>query len=305
MALAVLWLAGRLAMMFSGTLPRAVVALADLTFLPVLFSALARPLIAAKNYRNFVVLAVVAGFFMTDVWFHLEALGLAAGGSAHRASLVSVDLVLLLIAIISGRMLPMFTRNATGASSIHSIPLLDKCAIGSMIALGLADAIAPAGRVVGAIALAASALSIGRAIDWGARHSVRQPLLWVLHAGQAWLVVGLALRGAAMLFHAVSLASPAMHALTVGAIGSLTLGMMARVALGHTGRMLAASKPIAAAFWAVNVAALVRVLVPLVAPRWYFIGLVATAALWVAAFAIFVSVYTPILAAPRADGKPG
>jgi len=280
------------------------VAATDLAFLPALFIALARPVIFANNRRNYVVLAVVAAFFVANLWLHLSALGIASAGSARRATMLGVDLVLLLITIILGRVLPMFTRNTTGVTSIRSIPLLDKCAIGCVAALGLADAFAQATRVVGAVALVAAMLSLSRARHWGARYSLGEPLLWVLHAGQAWLVVGWVLRGAALL-GVPALAFPATHALTVGAIGSLTLGMMARVALGHTGRMLVAPKSVAAAFFTLNLAAFVRVLVPLVAPAWYFAGLVVTAALWVTAFAIFVVVYAPILATPRVDGKPG
>ncbi|HEY6079825.1 MAG TPA: NnrS family protein [Polyangiaceae bacterium] len=304
LALAGLWLAGRLAMACSAALPAGVVAVADLAFLPALFIALARPVISAKNRRNYVILGVVAAFFVANLWLHLTALGISSAGSARQPSLIGVDLVVLLITIILGRVLPMFTRNAVGATSVRAIPLLDKCAIGSVAALCLADALAPATSVAGAVAVLAGLFSLARASHWGARHSLQQPLLWILHAGQAWLVVGLLLRGAALL-GAPALASPAMHALTVGAIGSLTLGMMARVALGHTGRLLTVPKSIAVAFLALNLAALVRVLVPLLAPAWYFAGLVATATLWVTAFAIFVVVYTPILASPRVDGKPG
>jgi len=303
-ALVALWVAGRLAMAFSGMLPPGVVAATDLAFLPALFIALARPVIFANNRRNYVVLAVVAAFFVANLWLHLSALGIASAGSARRATMLGVDLVLLLITIILGRVLPMFTRNTTGVASIRSIPLLDKCAIGCVAALGLADALAPATRVAGVVAVVGAVFSLARGRHWGARHSLQQPLLLVLHAGQAWLVVGLFLRGVALLGVPV-LASPATHALTVGAIGSLTLGMMGRVALGHTGRMLVAPKPAAAAFLLLNLAVFVRVLVPLLAPAWYFAGLVVTAALWVSAFAIFVVVYTPILAAPRVDGKPG
>jgi uncharacterized protein involved in response to NO len=99
--------------------------------------------------------------------------------------------------------------------------------------------------------------------------------------------------------------SLATHALTLGAIGSLTLGMMARVALGHTGRMLVAPSTIAVAFVAINLAALARVFVPLFAPGWYFAALVAAGTLWVIAFANFLIVYAPILWLPRVDGRPG
>ena len=126
-----------------------------------------------------------------------------------------------------------------------------------------------------------------------------------MHAGYAWIPVGLALRALAFFAPAVVSRSLATHALTVGAIGSLTLGMMARVALGHTGRAFAVSKLIAWAFGAVTAAAFARAIVPLVAPGWYFAALVAAAGLWTVAFLLYLIVYVPILSMPRVDGKAG
>lgn len=306
LALAALWFSGRLVMGFSAVLPRGLVALADLAFLPALAVALGRPLVAARNRRNFVMLAILGALFVANLRMHLEALGLARVGSARSASLVSVDLVLLIISIVAGRVFPTFTRNATGQASIRSIPSLDALAIGTMALVTVVDAFAPRGRVAAVLAGCAGLLAAARALHWGARYSLQQPLLWVLHAGYAWLVLGLVLRGVGGVgIQGAGFETLATHALTVGAIGTLTLGMMARVSLGHTGRMLVASPSMAVAFVAINLAAVARVFVPMVAPEWYFGALVATGTLWSAAFVTFLIVHTPMLVSPRVDGRPG
>jgi uncharacterized protein involved in response to NO len=128
-------------------------------------------------------------------------------------------------------------------------------------------------------------------------------LLWILHAGHGWVVVGLALRGLAGLGWFPS--SLATHALTIGAIGGLTLGMMARVALGHTGRLLEPPRAITAAFVAIQIAAAARVIVPWLLPKAYAIGLWIAGAAWMLAFALYAACYARVLAAPRVDGKPG
>ena len=166
------------------------------------------------------------------------------------------------------------------------------------------DVVAPEGPAASVASGAVGLLAIARAVHWGAKHSARTPLLWILHAGYAWVPVGLLLRAAAGFVPAVP-RSLATHALTVGAIGCLTLGMMARVALGHTGRPMLASKPMAWAFAAMALAAAARVLVPLVAPILYFPSLIVTGTLWSAAFIAYLIVYVPVLSGPRVDGEAG
>jgi uncharacterized protein involved in response to NO len=303
--LVLLWLGGRLAMLFTGVLPRGVPAAVDLAFLPVLGVVLARPLVAARNRRNFVMLAIVAALFVANVVVHLEGLALLPFGSARVASSLSVDLVVLLILLIGGRVFPMFTRNATGVASIRNIPWLDRSCVVTMVGLLVTDVIAPgAGRFASILAGIVGLLAAARAVHWGARHSLRDPLLWVLHVGYGWLVIGLLLRGTAGVL-GVPIASVATHALTVGAIGTLTLAMMARVALGHTRRMLVAPSSMSAAFVAITAAALARVLGPWLVPEQYLVGLVAAGVFWVLAFAVFLAAYSPMLCRPRVDGKPG
>jgi uncharacterized protein involved in response to NO len=303
LALAALWLAGRISLMVATRLPHGVPALIDLAFIPTLMLVLAKPLIASGNRRNFVMLAILGALFSANLVVHLDALGVVRTGLGLRACLAAVDVALVIIVVMLGRVLPMFTRNATQVSSIRSHPALDKACAGSMALLALAGAMSFPSEVSRTAAALTAILSVARAWNWGARHTLRIPLLWILHAGHAWLVLGLALRAVPISNPFVS--SLALHALTVGAIGSLTLGMMARVALGHSGRMLTSAPVMAWAFAAIQLAAFTRVFVPIVEPAWYRAGLWASGGLWVIAFGVYIVVYAPMLTSPRVDGKPG
>jgi uncharacterized protein involved in response to NO len=302
--LAGVWGAGRLALTFAEYLPRGVVAAVDLSFLPLLLLAMARPLIATRSRRNYVMLALVAALFLSNVAVHLEALGIAPLGTARRACAVAVDVVVLMVSVMLGRVLPMFTRNATGATSVRSVPALDVATGVGLALLVAADALAADGRIGAVVAGGVGALLVARAWNWGARSARKVPLLSILHASHGWLVVGLGLRAVAGFLPSVP-TSLAVHALTIGVIGSATLGMMARVSLGHTGRPLALPSPMRVAFLALTLAAFARVFVPIVAPAWYFESLLVAGAAWSFAFATFLAVYLPILASPRRDGKPG
>lgn len=304
LALVGLWLSGRLAMLFADRLPRGVTAALDLSFLPALIGTLAVPLWAARSRRNFAILGIVVALFAANVAAHLEALGVLSSGVARRANLAGLDLITLVMLVIAGRTFPMFTRNATGVASIRSLPVLDRVAVAAMLLVVVSGALAPGSTVAGLSLCGAGLLAAARSVHWGAWHSWRNPLLWVLHAGYAWLCLGLLLRGAAILGLPIS-GTAGTHAVTVGAIGGLTLGMMARVSLGHTGRLLAAPRPMALAFGIINLAAAVRCFGPIVSPGAYLDLLLASALLWATAFAIFVAVYTPILLRPRVDGRPG
>lgn len=303
LGLCALWLVGRVAITGAQFLPRWLPAMADLAFLPVLIVVLARPLAAANNWRNFVMIGILAALFAANVMIHLDALGLLPGWR-RRGSLLAVDLVILVILVIAGRVFPMFTRNATGVQSIRSIPVLDALTVLAMAVLVVLDAALPSLAFTAVVAGVTGALAAGRAVHWGAQHSREKPLLWILHVGYAWIPLGLLLR-AASAFSAAIPASLATHALTVGAIGALTLGMMARVPLGHTGRVLDASRWTVAAFVLLTSAAFVRVFAPLLAPADYRATIFLSGTLWSVAFASYLVAYMPILLSPRVDGKAG
>jgi len=303
LALAGLWVAGRVAMTGPQLVPPWLTAMTDLAFLPVLMVVVARPLIATRNTKNLVLLAILAALFLANLVVHLDVLGVLPGWR-RRGCLLGIDVIVLVILVISGRTFPMFTRNGTGVETIASSPRLDQLTIASMAVLVVLDAVVPELVVTAAWAAVVGVLALVRSWRWGARHTLRSPLLWVLHVGYLWLPIGLVLRAVAAGTGAVS-PQIATHALTVGAIGSLTLGMMARVALGHSGRLLAASRPIVVAFALSLLAAVVRVGAPLLGSDRYRITVVLAGALWTAAFALYLVVYVPILVAPRVDGKPG
>jgi uncharacterized protein involved in response to NO len=303
-ALAALWLSGRAAILSAAYLPRGVPAAVDLAFLPLLVGVLVRPLVAARNRRQFALLGLLLVLFVLNGVIHLAALGALPGALARQACVIGVDVVATIALIIAGRVLPMFTRNATGVASIRSVPILDTLSVVGAVTLVVADVAAfetgPTSLVAGVTGL----LVFARTLHWGAWHSRSNPLLWILHTGHAWIAVGLLLRALSGLTGAFS-GSSATHALTVGAIGSLTLGMMVRVALGHTGRVLVASKPVAMSFVILSAAAIVRVAGPVLVPEKYFLAVLISGLLWTTAFAIYLICFTPALVSPRIDGKPG
>ena len=300
--LGAVWLAGRLAFALPHVISHGLVAVLDLAFLPALAVAIGRPNFAAKNRRNYPIVGVVMALWLADLAVHLDALGVLVAWR-KRASLVAVDLVVLLIMFLAARIFPMFTRNATKVQSIRNVPALDWAAMGAMLAVLLSDLLLPGSRLGSGLCAATAALALARSATWGAHHSLRVPLLWILHAAHLWIPIGLVLRALSALTYVVP-PSSALHALTVGAIGSATLGMMARVGLGHTGRALEPPKIIAVAFLLLTLAAVVRVAGPF-ALALYRPSLYVAGSLWTAAFVAYVVVYAPILSTPRPDGKPG
>ncbi len=297
LALAALWVLGRAGLIAAPLLPRGAPAVLDLAFLPVLIVVLARPLVATGNRRNFVMPAVLFMLFLANLATHLDVLGVAPGFRV-RGVLVGVDIVVLVILIIAGRVFPMFTRNATGVRSIVSHPVLDGLAIGSMALLAALDAAVPDSSSTRAVAGFAGVFAALRTVGWGARYSLRVPLLWILHVGYLWIPIGLLLRAVSLLAPTFS-RSLAIHALTAGAISTLCLGMMSRVALGHTGRLLSVPPTMVASFVLVTLSALLRVAGPLVLPNATLAVLVVSGGMWMAAFTLFVFVYAPILLSPR------
>jgi len=301
--LCALFVAGRFAVTFGAALPRGVPLLVDGAFLPVLALVLARPIIATRNFRNLVVVAVVVGLAMTNIMVHLSTFGSFVDWE-HRGVVVAVDLVTLVSSIIAGRVFPMFTRNATKQKSVRNLPKLDVASMVALVLLTVLDASGADQSFVGVLFVAASVLLVARAWHWGARHSLREPLLWILHLGYAWICIGLFMRGISMLGANLS-ASLGLHALTVGAIGALTIGMIARVSLGHTGRLLEAPRSAVLAFMMIGLAAVVRVLVPLAFPERTSACWAIAGALFAIAFALLFAGYSRMLLSPRVDGKAG
>jgi len=299
--LAALWVAGRMVPFGGSHLPGAVIAATDLAFLVLLIPAVGVPLLRSRQKHNYIFIALLLGLALGNLMVHLQALGVT-GGTARTGIYAGLTLVVLLMLIMGGRVIPFFTERGVGGAPVKRWRWVEWLSLGTVPALVLVEAPGVPAALVPALAGVAAAANAVRLAGWYRRRVWSQPLLWVLHLGYAWMVAGFAL----LALGAVLGQPPAMsvHAFTAGGIGVLTLGMMARVALGHSGRRLHASVPLAAAFVAVNLAAFVRVFLTGALPGWYHELMFVSIGFWVLAFGIFTLVYAPILLRPSLEGAP-
>ena len=304
-ALAGLWLAGRGSVLASAWTGPWVAATIDVGFAAALVVVALREIAASRNWRNLVVVAGVAAVGLGNLTMHAENAGwLADGGYGWRLGLGSFA---LLIAVVGGRIVPSFTRNWLAKRGAARLPAplgrLDKAAVLAQLAATLAWVAVPDSRAAGGLLVLAGILALARLARWRGLATAGEPLLLVLHAGYAWLGVGLVALGAAGLTEAVP-ASAGMHALTAGAIGSMTLAVMARASLGHTGRDLTAGRMLTTAFAAVFLAAALRV-GSTWAATWAEDLLAASGLLWIGAFALFLARLAPVLVGRPLDGHGG
>jgi uncharacterized protein involved in response to NO len=303
--IAALWLAGRVLVVTPYGWAAAAV---NVAFPIAAAIGIGIPLWQSRNTRNYFFVGLLLVMALAVAGVHLAQLGVVAlpGWVGIR---IALDVVLIIMAVMGGRVIPMFTNNGMrmtkGAppTDARRNDYVEQVAIGSLIALLVADLVQfPAAATIAILGLAAVAHAIRLAL-WEPWKTGRNPLVWVLHVAYAWIVVHLALRALGL----AALVPPtvATHALTIGAIGGLTLGMMTRTARGHTGRPLQADRWEVTAFLLVIVAAIVRVFGPLVVPAGYLWTVELSALLWSAGFGIYAVRYWPVLTRPRLDGKPG
>lgn len=298
-----LWLAARFTLASTAVVPAWLAATLDVAFLPLIAGALLPPLWRSRNRRNLVFPFILLALAGANVIMHLQALGILASGSDHALQF-TLNVVILIMIVIGGRVIPAFTANALPKVQVRRLAWADVAAIGLVVLVLVIDLFPSLQAMAGPVALLAAIVNILRMWHWQSLATWRVPMLWILHVGYAWIIVALALKGLAGVVPVVT-PSAAIHALTVGAVGSLTLGMMSRVALGHTGRVIVASTAITAAFILINASAILRVAIPIALPEFYMLGLIVAGLLWTAAFTLFVIDFAPILTQPRIDGKPG
>lgn len=297
-----LWLLGRVLPYFSENFPIWSIAFVDLTFLPAVVAGIGIPLVRGGEWRNLIFLPLLAAFWTADFLVHAEHLGLAPN-LARKGIFLGLNLIVLLIVIMGGRVIPFFTERALPDVALKRWPLIEWLSPLSVIFFLLAEFFLPDSLASASFAALAACANGVRVAGWCTLRYWRVPLLWVLHLAYGWIVVGFYLKVGA----ALGAVAPqfTIHAFTVGGIGVLTLGMMARVSLGHTGRPLKVGPAMAVAFGLVNFAAAMRGLLPIFYPQWFSQLIAASGVLWVAAFVIFVVIYTPILTQPRIDGRSG
>jgi uncharacterized protein involved in response to NO len=295
--LVALWAVGRFA---SALIPWPLPAMVlDLAFPAALTLAVWREVTAGRNWRNAPVAAMLSLFGLANLLHHAEGFGIISEGFGIRLALAAIT---MLMTLIGGRIVPSFTRNWLVKQGTKILPaefgLLDKTALLATAAAMLCWVVVPQERLAGLVIVLAGLLVAARLMRWAGRRTFREPILAVLHLGYGWLAVALVLLGLAIGLPDLALGSSALHALTAGAIGTMTLAVMTRASLGHTGRTVAADKWTLAIYAAVTLGALLRVVAPLTG-NLYLHVLVCGGALWSAAFLLFAIRYAPILCGPR------
>ncbi len=293
--LAALWLLGRIACLGSLVAPAWVAIAADLSFPTVLFIVVAHEIVAARNWRNLAILVPVGLFAVANLIMHFEAIGIVApSGLGWRLGLVCA---LVLISAIAGRIVPAFTRNWLLSHGHQKLPVprnwVDRAALGVLHAGLLCWALTPDLHAIGYLLIIAGALNAWRLARWRGAATVSEPLLLILHVGYAWLAVGVAALGVALLVSSVPI-SAAIHALTAGAIGTMILAVMTRATLGHTGRALMADRATVAIYVLVNLAALSRIGAARAGVAFMPL-LIGSSTCWIAAFCLFDIVYGRML----------
>jgi uncharacterized protein involved in response to NO len=298
-ALAALWVAARVLVL---TPFGWAAALVNVAFPLAAAVALAIPFLRAGNRRNYFFVGLLLLMSVAAAFVHLAQLGVTRI-PAWAGLQLGLDLVLFIVSVMAGRVIPMFTNNAVPGAAAGRKPFVEKAALGLVLALTAADV---AGLNGVPLALLAALACVAHAVRWALWQpwkTRKVPLVWVLHLAYVWVPVHLALRAFAEM--GIGSASGATHALTVGAMGGLIIGMMTRTARGHTARPLRADRFDICCYGLVLLAAVVRVAIPLLTPALTLVAVQWSAALWSAAFGLYAVRYWPVLTRARLDGKPG
>ncbi len=297
--LAGLWLLGRLACLVSQMLPAWLAIAADLAFPAALAAVVAREIIAAGSRRNLPMILPILVLGVANLLMHLEAVGVdVPAGLGWRLGLSAI---VVLVSVIGGRIIPSFTHNWLAARKVAERPaahgLADRAALGTLHAGLFGWAFAPDFAPIGGLLLLGAAVNVWRLWRWLGTKTAAEPLLLILHIGYGWLCLGVGLVGASMLSSKVP-QSAGIHAMTVGAIGTMILAVMTRATRGHTGRTLTADGLTQLIYGCVIAAAFARVVAGF-SVSWSTPLLIAAALFWIAAFSLFAIYYGRMLLAPR------
>ncbi len=294
-----LWVAGRIVLNLNTGLPGWLVYGIAAAFIPALAVSLALPLLKSRNIRNFIFLGLLSVLFACEGAFFLTG--------KIMPLYLAVLMIVMMISLIGGRIIPAFTVAALRRKGETAYPTpqpkTDIAALFSLLATaGCLMVFGTTHVVFAGAAFVAAMIHAWRMRYYLTNRVWHDPMLWILHLGYAWLVFGLFCAAAAGLDFIPF--SVALHTVTVGSIGSMTLGMMCRVTLGHTGRDLTASKLTTLSFVLMQLAAIIRVGGVIIMPEQAVLWIAATACLWAVCFACYLPVYAPMLWKARPDGAP-
>ena len=301
-----LWLAGRVLMFLGGPLPAVVVAIIDLSFIPFAAFYFYRMVKSAGNKRNLFFVPILLLIFTANLLFHLSHLLQNPFFKVWGTNAVLM-LIGLVMTIVAGRVMPMFTANGSGTPKVEPIVWIEKSAIGSVIVLAVCYVSGLAywlpDPLMAVLFSLAAITHLLRVIRWKPWVTLRFPLLWSLHLAYWFIPLAFSLF-ALYKFGWLAQQSIAVHALTAGAMGSMILSIICRVSLGHTGRPLTPPYFVTLALFFVVLAGGLRSLGMLSGMQVPLLLSVASG-LWCLAYLLFVLGYARILLSPRIDGRPG
>ena len=299
LALFLLWVAGRVALLGADRIGLPAAVTIDSAFLVVLAIVILREIVAGRNWRNLKTVVLVSALAAANIAFHAEVLATGSPGTALRAG---TAVIVGLIMLIGGRITPSFTRNWLARREAAALPApsgrFDVAALAVAGVALFAWVAAPESVATGIALLAAAVLQAIRLGRWAGIATWREPLVLVLHLGYLFVPLGFALVAVPILWPDAIPPADALHAWTAGAVAMMTLAVMTRATLGHTGRDLVAGLPTQAIYAAILVAVAARLAVPL-APAATMGLLTLAGAGWIAGFAGFALVFGPMLLSPR------
>ena len=300
--LAIIWLYGRILPFYAKLLPDSIIAFVDFIFLPVLIYQISKPIIQTKHYPASVFIVLLLLMTLGNGLIHVQMLDIYQN-TADTGIKLLVATIVILILILAGRVLPFFVEKGLSGTIIIRNPLFDILSIGTALLTFILLLSNSSPILLGLAGITATVSNALRLLSWYVQRIWYVPLLWILYVGYSWIILGFFLSTLA----AFNWINPtlALHAFTIGGIGVLTLGMMARVSLGHTGRTLKTSHAIAFAFIFINLSVIIRVLLPLAFPQWYNTLVYVSSLTWLTAFSLFMFSYGPILSSARIDGQNG
>ena len=303
------WLLGRVAMASSAELPYGIVAAVDLLYGVLLVFVIGREILAGGNKRNYKIVVMLGLFSAFNLMFHLgQRYGLEYSEMALRGVMMQIS---LMIALIGGRITPSFTRNyliQKEPGSDKPLPMLfnrfDMFVSAALIVAAICWVVVPISIITGGLLCLAGVAQWARISRWQGQRILGEPLLWILHLGFVWLGAGLILLGLSA-FSLINV-SAGLHAIGVGAMAGMILGVASRAALGHTQRALVAGKIMSITFVLISITALLRAAAALVDGVAYDHFIISAGVIWLISFVLFCIRYVPILISPAPSWKnPG
>ena len=299
--LSIVFILGRVAP-FIPELPYWLIVSLDLSFIPLVALLIAIPVIKVKQWSNIIFVPLLLAMAAANLTVHLSTLNII-DTSIVVGSRVMLYLIVFLIVVMGGRVIPFFTERGVSGVTTQKWKWIEFLSPVSIVLLVVTDVILASHAMVGYAAVLATIIHTVRLYGWYSNKIWQEPLVWILQVSYAWFIVGFILKSLIIFNSSAVIFS--YHAFTVGGIGVMTLGMMARVSLGHTGREMKLNSWMVLAFILINVAVIFRVIIPIFMHDYYLQLIQVSGWLWIISFIIYLLVYTPMWIKPRVDGRPG